>query len=89
MVESVLTSVVAPPAEGGRLLVASNGAYGERIATTAKRAGIANKVLRFEENEAVNPQALSEELQLAEYSHLAVIHHETTAGVLNPIAEIG
>ena len=85
-VESVLTSVVP---RDGRLLVLSNGAYGERIAKMATISGIAHRIVRFAEREAVCPGAVERALGEDKYSHVAVIHHETTAGALNPIEQIG
>ena len=83
-VESVVSSVV--PASG-RLLVCSNGAYGERIATMCAYHGIAHDVVRADrENRAVAPAAVEAALAARDdYTHVAVIHHETTAGTLNDI----
>jgi len=86
-VESVVTSVV--PKDGGRMLIFSNGAYGERLGQMAVLSGISHKMVRFSEKEAVDAASVAAELAEDSYSHVAVIHHETTAGVLNPIAEIG
>lgn len=91
-VEAVVNSVVPPPDAGGRLLVAANGAYGERLAEMADRAGIAVDVVRAGETEAVTAALVADALRASgtrPYSHVAAIHHETTAGVLNPIREIG
>ena len=92
-VESVLISSV--PRRGGRLLVAANGAYGERIAAIARGHGIAHSVLRRSERRALDANAVLDALARGAggggggFSHLAIVHHETTAGVLNPLAEIG
>ena len=43
-VESVLTSAVG---RNGKLLIAANGAYGERMEEIAKHAGLSYKILRF------------------------------------------
>lgn len=85
-VESVISSVIPPE---GRLLVCSNGAYGDRIATMCEYHGIPHDVLRSHEARAVSPAAIGEQLEKADYSHVAVIHHETTAGTLNDIEAIG
>ena len=45
-VESVVSSCIPSPENGGRLLVAANGAYGERMATMARMCGIEVDVLR-------------------------------------------
>ena len=85
-VESVITSVVP---DDGRLLILSNGAYGDRIAKMATVSGIRHRLIRFAEREPVCPKAVDGALAEESYSHVAVIHHETTAGVLNPVEEIG
>lgn len=87
-VESVVSSVV--PGDG-RLLVCSNGAYGERIATMCEYHGIPHDILRAEgENLAVAPAAVEAALaKRGDYTHVAAVHHETTAGTLNDVAAIG
>ena len=88
-VESVVTSVV--PRDGGKLLVASNGAYGDRMAQMAKLAGIDYKLIKYTETQAPSAADIAAELKGADgpFSHVGVIHHETTAGTLNPVEEIG
>ena len=86
-VESVITSALP---DEGKLLVIANGSYGQRIAEIATRAKIPVSVLDFGE---LLPPVLSEvERMLAgdrSISHVAVVHCETTTGMLNPIEEIG
>ena len=90
-VESVLGSVVPPPSAGGRLLVLSNGAYGERMVAMAQRLGIAVDVARFGETDPVDLAKVADALRACggDVTHVAVVHHETTAGVLNDIDAIG
>jgi 2-aminoethylphosphonate-pyruvate transaminase len=86
-VESVVGSVIPPQ---GRVLVIANGAYGERIAQMAACLKIQHHILRFPEDTPADPakidQALADD---ASFSHVAVVHCETTTGLLNPIEEIG
>jgi 2-aminoethylphosphonate-pyruvate transaminase len=94
-VESVLSSVIPSPEKGGKLLILSNGSYGDRMADMAKRAGIELDVVREDENKSILPSHVEEFLKgktydkKEPYTHVAVVHHETTAGVLNPIKDIG
>jgi 2-aminoethylphosphonate-pyruvate transaminase len=84
--ESVISSVI--PREG-RFLVLANGAYGERMAAIAERLGISTRLARWPENESPDPatvQRLMEEEPAA--THMAIVHCETTTGILNPIDEI-
>jgi 2-aminoethylphosphonate-pyruvate transaminase len=86
-VESVISSIVPP---GKKLLVAVNGAYGERMLQIAARHGIATVAVRFHEYEPVDSDAVAEALERdASIAMVAVVHCETTSGVLNPIEAIG
>jgi 2-aminoethylphosphonate-pyruvate transaminase len=85
-VEAAVCSAV--PADGG-LLVVDNGVYGERLLRIARAHGIPTRALSYDVTTAARPDdvraALRAEPQL---THVAVVHHETTTGVLNPVAEI-
>ncbi|MCS6879145.1 MAG: 2-aminoethylphosphonate--pyruvate transaminase [Geminicoccaceae bacterium] len=73
----------------GRLLVLVNGAYGRRMVTIAQRLGRSVEALEWPEDRAVEPEALARRLARAPaIDRVAVVHCETTAGVLNPLAEI-
>ena len=86
-IESVISSAI--PREG-KLLVLVNGAYGRRIAQMARIHGIDTETFDTAENRKVSPQAVSEYLAANPgISHVAVIHCETTTGILNPVEEIG
>lgn len=88
-VESVVSSVVGSPESGDRLLVVSNGAYGKRMAKMCEIYGIAHDVISYEETDGPTPADIRKALSSKKYSHVGVIHHETTAGTLNPIKAIG
>jgi 2-aminoethylphosphonate-pyruvate transaminase len=84
--ESVISSVVPPE---GRFVVLANGAYGERLAAIAERLGISTRRVRWPENESPQPvavQRLIEEEPAA--THVAMVHCETSTGILNSIDEI-
>jgi len=86
-VESVISSVV--PANG-KLLVAVNGAYGERMLRMAARHGIPVEALHTAENQTPNPDDFRRLLAAdSSITHVAVVHCETTTGILNPIEAIG
>lgn len=68
----------------------TNGAYGDRIAQMARVLGIETAVLDSGELSPVSPGELEELLRRDEtITHVAVVHSETTTGMLNPIAEVG
>ncbi|HOO89986.1 MAG TPA: 2-aminoethylphosphonate--pyruvate transaminase [Syntrophales bacterium] len=86
-VESIIGSAIPP---GGKLLVLVNGAYGERIALTAKTLKIDTIV--HDSGELARPDLEKLETTLKEdreITHVAVVHGETTTGMLNPIDMIG
>ena len=85
-VESVLTSVIG---EDEKLLIAANGAYGKRMASIAEHAKI--DYVLYEENFDKVPDAgkiaayLDED---AKITHVAMVHSETTSGILNDIESV-
>ena len=85
-IEAVISSAIP---RDGRLLVAVNGAYGRRIAQMARVHGIAVETLEVPENRKITAAAVAQRLGAASFTHVAVIHCETTTGIVNPIEEIG
>jgi 2-aminoethylphosphonate-pyruvate transaminase len=86
-VESVFQTCVPPD---GCVVVLANGAYGERMVQMLKHSRIAHRVLRTAEDAPAEAAAL--ESCLAgdpAVTHVAVVHCETTTGLLNPIDSIG
>jgi len=82
-VESAIGSAV--PADG-KLLVLVNGAYGKRIAEIAEYLNIEVVCLSVAEHEWVSTDALSDLLNTdSNITHVAMVHCETTSGILNPI----
>ncbi len=86
-VEATICSVVP---RDGKLLVIDNGVYGDRMCRIAEAHSLNFSRLTYEWTEVPAIQdiadALAKDVQI---THLAVIHHETTTGLLNPIKEIG
>ena len=83
--DSTISSVV-----NGKILIINNGAYGKRFVDIAKSYSIKFKELIFDWNEEINLEKIESELSNdKEIKYIAVIHHETTTGILNPIQEIG
>jgi 2-aminoethylphosphonate-pyruvate transaminase len=86
IVEAMIGTLV-PPA--GRLLVLVNGAYGKRMVRMCEYYRRACVSLEVPEDRAVDPAALDAALARdAAITHVAVVHCETTSGVLNPIEEV-
>lgn len=86
-VEAVFQSCVPPQ---GKVAVLTNGAYGDRIVQMLKHARIEHTVLRTAEDTPGDPKVLEACLQAdAKITHVAVVHCETTTGILNPLRECG
>lgn len=87
-IEAVISSVI--PRQAGKLLVAVNGAYGKRIVRMAEVHGIERTVLTCPEDTLVEVSAIATALENDRgITHVAVVHSETTTGLVNPIEEIG
>ncbi len=86
-IESLLGSAIPPE---GRLLVAVNGAYGRRMCEIAERLKIDTVRLDFEEDQAVDGTAVADRIrERGPFTHVAVVHCETTTGLLNPLEPVG
>ena len=85
-VESVITSVVG---DDEKLLIVANGAYGERMVDIAKHARI-SYALYEEEYDKIPSAGKVEEMLKNDPSitHVAMVHSETTSGILNDIASV-
>lgn len=84
--ESLVTNTLSP---GQRLLVASMGYFGERMAKIARAFGIEVVQLDFEPGHAVDPQVVADRLARdSDIDTVFVTHNETSTGVLNPLAAI-
>jgi len=86
---SVEATIGTAVPQNGKLLIITNGAYGDRIAKMAKVLKLNNKVYSCLETETPKPDALSKILdENPDITHTALVHCETTTGILNPLAEI-
>lgn len=86
-IESVIGSSVP---RDGRIFVAANGAYGERMARIASVLGIPCTVLRFPEDTPVDAGSVRAALEAdPAITNVAAVHCETTTGLLNPVEEVG
>ncbi|TNI21949.1 2-aminoethylphosphonate--pyruvate transaminase [Aeromonas dhakensis] len=86
VVESVLGSAIGADE---CLLIINNGAYGARMGEMARCLGLRHHELDCGETSRPEPAAI--EAMLArhpEITHLAMVHCETTTGMLNPLEEV-
>lgn len=85
-VESVITSTVG---EEEKLLIIANGAYGERMADICKHAKINYTIYRVNYDQIPSAEEVSAILEGdAAITHVAMVHSETTSGILNDIASV-
>ena len=85
-VEAAVCSVVP---RDRALLVVSNGVYGDRLVRIARVHGIPAEVLAYDVTTPVPPADVEAALRARpELSHVAVVHHETTTGLLNPVMDV-
>ena len=85
-IESVISSITPPE---GKWLVIINGAYGERLFKIIERHGFAAETIGCAENELPDIAAIKSTLEKGSFTHVALVHCETTSGIMNPVAEIG
>jgi 2-aminoethylphosphonate-pyruvate transaminase len=86
---AVEAAVISAVPHDRKLLVIDNGVYGDRIRQMAACSGIEHHVLHYHWTEAPRPEDVDRAFAAdPSLSHLAVVHHETTTGVLNPIEEL-
>jgi len=76
--------------EGKKILIVSNGAFGDRLDEIAALHGIGRVVLRYPWGELPDTTAVARALASdPDIAGAALIHHETSVGLLNPVREIG
>ncbi|NPU98803.1 MAG: 2-aminoethylphosphonate--pyruvate transaminase [Candidatus Omnitrophica bacterium] len=86
-IEAVVSSTIPPD---GKLLVIINGAYGHRIAKIASILKIGVVKLEYPEDSCPDLEQIEETLKHdPAITHVAVVHCETTTGIMNPVGEIG
>jgi alanine-glyoxylate transaminase/serine-glyoxylate transaminase/serine-pyruvate transaminase len=76
-------------ATGEKVLIPSNGFFGQRLRTMARSYGLEVVPLDFPLEQAISASAVEAQLQKEKgIRAVAVVHHETSTGVLNPLPEI-
>lgn len=86
VVESVLGSAIG---SDECLLIINNGAYGARMGEMARCLGLRHHELDCGETTRPEPAAIEAMLvRHPEITHLAMVHCETTTGMLNPLEEV-
>ena len=83
--EAAVANITAP---GTRVLVVVTGYFGDRLAQIFERYGAAVTRVDVEWGRACDPAAVERALAAAPADIVAVVHAETSTGVLNPVQAI-
>lgn len=85
-VESVLGSAIG---EQDEILIINNGAYGQRMAEICSVLQLKHHVLTFKETELPSTSKIATFIEnTPSITHLAMVHCETTTGMLNPLQPV-
>lgn len=85
-VEAMIGTFAAPD---GKLLILVNGSYGKRMARICATLGRPHEVIESPEEQPVDVLALDRALtEDTEITHVAVVHCETTTGIVNPLGAV-
>lgn len=86
-VESIITSVIP---NDKTILIVNNGSYGQRIIDMSKRYKIKHIEFKSSPIKPIDLKRLEGVIKSnSDISHLAVIHNETTTGLLNNLDQLG
>ena len=83
--ESILSSVVG----NKKILIISNGEFGERLYDISKIHNKNTFLLEFAWGECFDLKKIETYLKRHEIDVVAMVHHETSSGMLNPLEKVG
>ena len=82
--EAIISSIM------GKVLVINNGKYSERLREIIQRYKIPFTELKFDQYKQIDLDKVEEALKSdRDITHIAMVHHETTTGMLLPLRELG
>lgn len=84
--ETCFVNLVEP---GDPVLILKNGVFGMRMEDLATRLGADVDVLEFAWGKPVIVDSVKSRLEKNAYKIVAIVHAETSTGVMNPVAEVG
>ena len=70
------------------VLILSNGVFGERMIDVCKRLGANVDSLNIKWGKPITVEMIEKKINKKKYDIIAIVHAETSTGVLNPIIEI-
>ncbi len=71
-----------------RVLCCMCGAFSDKWLDVSKRCGKEADGLQVEWGKPITPELLDEKLATGQYDAVTIIHNETSAGVMNPLADL-
>lgn len=71
-----------------KILIISNGVYGERAADIARLYGIHMEEIRLAWGDTPDLDLIDCKLRMPDFGAVYIVHHETTTGLKNPLKEI-
>jgi len=83
--EACLVNLLEP---GDRTVIGVNGFFGQRMAEIARRCGADVTVVEAPWGQAIDPQQIQRVLGQRKAKVVAVVHVETSTGVLQPLEEV-
>ncbi|MEJ2757162.1 MAG: alanine--glyoxylate aminotransferase family protein [Anaerolineales bacterium] len=72
----------------GRVLVCVNGAFSTRWLQVAQTNGKQADALELDWRKPITPDLVAEKVKKHKYDLVAIVHNETSTGLLNPVAEV-
>ena len=73
---------------GDEVLIAVNGAFGNRMVDVAERCGARVTKVEAPWGRIIEPPQIADAVQKHQFKVVAIVHAETSTGVLNPVEEI-
>ncbi len=85
---SAMESVTSLLRKGDKVLVISNGVFGNRWTDIFSRYPVSVKTLKAKAGYYIKPEEIEEEVKKEHYNMITLTHVETSTGVKEPIAEV-
>lgn len=68
--------------------VFSNGIYGDRLGELCKYNNVLHKNIQLNYKEQITEKIIEDSIKDCDSTHIALVHNETTSGIINPINKI-
>ena len=82
VMEAIISSVMNPE---NTLLILVNGAYGQRMCEIADTYNLSYETLKMEWGKPLDFEEAARIIKDKNIDHVAMVHHETATGILNPL----